>query len=67
MSSSFSYCIRSLQPTGERSTLVECNLPYCAKVVKMMCLRLVYFMIQLSDCTMETCMLLAGVKVREHW
>ena len=26
-----------------------------------------YFLLQLSNCMMETCMLLAGVSVHEHW
>ena len=26
-----------------------------------------YFLLQLSNCMMETCMLLAGVRVHEHW
>ena len=26
-----------------------------------------YFLLQLSNCTMETCMLLVGVRVHEHW
>ena len=26
-----------------------------------------YFLLQLSNCIMETCMLLAGVRVHEHW
>ena len=26
-----------------------------------------YFLLQLSNCMMETCMLLAGVRVQEHW
>ena len=26
-----------------------------------------YFLLQLSNCMMETCMLLAGVNVHEHW
>ena len=31
------------------------------------CLRLGYFLLWSSDCMMETCMLLAGVSVLEHW
>ena len=27
----------------------------------------VIFLLQLSDCMMETCMLLAGVRIHEHW
>ena len=26
-----------------------------------------YFMLRSADCMMETCMLLAGVRVHEHW
>ena len=31
------------------------------------CLRPGYFQLQLSDCSMETCMLLAEVRVHECW
>ena len=45
---------------------------YDARVViyeHKMCIRLAtgYFLLQLSDCMMETCMLLTGVRVHEHW
>ena len=31
------------------------------------CFKPGYFLLQLSNCMMETCMLLAGVRVHEHW
>ena len=31
------------------------------------CFRPSYFQLQLSNCMMETCKLLAGVRVHEHW
>ena len=31
------------------------------------CFRPGYFLLQLSDCMMKTCMLLAGARVHEHW
>ena len=49
-------------PWGEQVKEPDCSTSSWARKVSTS-----YFLLQLSDSMMETCMLLAGVRAHEHW